>query len=83
MDLLKRKKAPLTDEAWQQVDDEARRVLKLRLAGRKVVDFSGPHGWRLGGVNTGRLKPIGQDSAGGVSYAVRQVYARRAVLLSR
>jgi|HubBroStandDraft_1064217.scaffolds.fasta_scaffold06480_4 uncharacterized linocin/CFP29 family protein len=73
MDLLKRKKAPLTDEAWQQVDDEARRVLKLHLAGRKVVDFSGPHGWKLGGVNTGRLKPIGKDPAGGVSYALRQV----------
>jgi uncharacterized linocin/CFP29 family protein len=73
MDLLKRKKAPLTDEAWQQVDDEARRVLKLHLAGRKVVDFSGPQGWKLGGVNTGRLKPIGKDAAGGVSYALRQV----------
>jgi uncharacterized linocin/CFP29 family protein len=73
MDLLKRKKAPLTDEAWRQVDDEARRVLKLHLAGRKVVDFSGPQGWKLGGVNTGRLKPIGKDAAGGVSYALRQV----------
>jgi uncharacterized linocin/CFP29 family protein len=73
MDLLKRKKAPLTDEAWQQVDEEARRVLKLHLAGRKVVDFSGPHGWKLGGVNTGRLKSIGKDPAGGVSYALRQV----------
>ena len=58
MDLLKREKAPLTDEAWQQVDDEARRVLKLSLAGRKVVDFSGPHGWTLGAVNTGRLLPV-------------------------
>ena len=76
MDLLKRKKAPLTDEAWQQVDDEARRVLKLHLAGRKVVDFSGPHGWKLGGINTGRLKPIGpigQAPAGGVAYALRQL----------
>jgi len=73
MDLLKRKKAPLTDEAWQQVDDEARRVLKLRLAGRKIVDFSGPHGWKLGAVNTGRLKPIGNGPKDGLSYAVRQV----------
>ena len=56
MDLLKREHAPITDEAWEQVDDEARRVLKLHLAGRKLVDFSGPHGWKLGGVNTGRLE---------------------------
>ncbi len=73
MDLLKRKKAPLTDEAWQQVDDEARRVLKLHLAGRKVVDFAGPLGWKHGGVNTGRLNPIGKDHPDGVSYALRQV----------
>ncbi|MGA3119428.1 MAG: family 1 encapsulin nanocompartment shell protein [Polyangiaceae bacterium] len=73
MDLLKRKHAPLTDEAWEQVDQEARRVLKLNLAGRKVVDFSGPHGWKLGAVNTGRLKPIGKVAVGGVSHAIRAV----------
>jgi uncharacterized linocin/CFP29 family protein len=73
MDLLKRKHAPLTDEAWEQVDTEARRVLKLNLAGRKVVDFSGPHGWKLGAVNTGRLKPIGKSAVGGVSHAIRAV----------
>jgi uncharacterized linocin/CFP29 family protein len=77
MDLLKRKKAPITDEAWKQVDDEATRVLKLHLAGRKIVDFSGPHGWKLGAVNTGRLGPITKGPAGGalagVSYAVRVV----------
>jgi uncharacterized linocin/CFP29 family protein len=73
MDLLKRKKAPLTDEAWEQVDLEAARVLKLHLAGRKIVDFSGPHGWKHGAVNTGRLTPIGKGAEAGVSYAVRVV----------
>jgi uncharacterized linocin/CFP29 family protein len=73
MDLLKRRHAPLTDEAWKQVDDEARRVLTLNLAGRKVVDFSGPHGWQLGSVNTGRLRPAGKGPLAGVSYAVRSV----------
>ena len=55
MDLLKRELAPITSEAWEQIDEEAQRVLKLHLAGRKLVDFSGPHGWKFGGVNTGRL----------------------------
>ena len=48
MDLLKRELAPITSEAWQQIDEEAKRVLELHLAGRKLVDFSGPHGWKLG-----------------------------------
>jgi uncharacterized linocin/CFP29 family protein len=72
-DLLKREHAPITAEAWEQVDEEARRVLKLHLAGRKVVDFSGPHGWTLGATNTGRLKVIEKGPIAGVSHAVREV----------
>jgi uncharacterized linocin/CFP29 family protein len=72
MDLLKRELAPITPEAWQQIDDEARRVLKDHLAARKIVDFSGPHGWALGGVNTGRLKPIHKGPVPEVKHAVRE-----------
>ena len=36
MDLLKRNLAPILPEAWKAIDEEARRVLKLNLAGRKV-----------------------------------------------
>jgi uncharacterized linocin/CFP29 family protein len=73
MDLLKRKHAPLTDEAWKQVDDEARRVLELNLAGRRLVDFSGPHGWKLGAVNTGRLTRAVEGPVAGVPSSVRVV----------
>src|SRR6478609_3580017 len=73
MDLLKRDLAPITDEAWEQIDDEARRVLKLHLAGRKLVDFSGPHGWQLGAVNTGRLKQLEPTPPDSVAHAIRDV----------
>jgi uncharacterized linocin/CFP29 family protein len=73
MDLLKRQLAPITSEAWEQIDDEARRVLKLHLAGRKLVDFSGPHGWQLGAVNTGRLKQIEPTTPDSVGHAIRDV----------
>jgi uncharacterized linocin/CFP29 family protein len=73
MDLLKRQKAPIVSEAWSQIDEEARRVLKLHLAGRKVVDFSGPHGWQYGAVNTGRLEHIKKGPVEYVSHAVRDV----------
>jgi len=55
MDLLKRERAPITAEAWTQVDDEARRVLRLDLAGRRLVDFDGPYGWQQAAINTGLL----------------------------
>jgi uncharacterized linocin/CFP29 family protein len=73
MDMLKRELAPVLPEAWAQIDDEARRVLKLHLAGRKVVDFSGPHGWKLGAVNTGRLQVIQPGPLAEVRHAVREV----------
>src|SRR5262245_42380201 len=72
MDLLKRKLAPITPEAWKQIDDEAARVLRLRLAGRKIVDVDGPHGWQHAAVNTGRLE-IKHDGGLGVPWGVREV----------
>jgi len=71
--LLKREHAPITAEAWAQIDEEAARVLRLHLAGRKLVDFSGSQGWSLGGVNTGHLRRIDKGPIAGVSYGVREV----------
>ncbi len=75
MDLLKRDLAPICPEAWEQIDLEARRVLEQHLAGRKLVDFSGPHGWKLASVNTGRLEFIAKGPVAGVPTAVREVQA--------
>ena len=72
MDLLKRAHAPITAAAWKQIDDEAARVLRLTLAGRKLVDFDGPHGWHYAAVNTGRLT-IRTDGGLGVPWGVREV----------
>ena len=73
MDLLKRDLAPITSEAWAQIDEEAKRVLQLHLAGRKLVDFSGPFGWKLGAVNTGRLHRIDKDPVENVGHGIRDV----------
>jgi len=72
MDLLKRNLAPITPEAWKQIDDEAARVLRLHLAGRKLVDVDGPYGWHHGAVNTGRLE-IKHDGGLSVPWGVREV----------
>ncbi len=72
MDLLKRNLAPITPEAWKQIDEEAARVLRLHLAGRKLVDVSGPHGWQHGAVNTGWID-IRHDDNLGVPWGLREV----------
>ena len=72
MDLLKRHHAPISTDAWTQIDAEAKRVLQLNLAGRKLVDFDGPHGWQYAAVNTGHLT-IRTDGGLGVPWGVRGV----------
>ncbi len=71
-DLLKRDLAPITPDALEVVDAEAARVLKLNLAGRRLVDFRGPHGWHLAAVNTGRLEPITGGAPAEVQLSLRR-----------
>jgi len=73
MDLLKRKLAPILPEAWELIDQEAARVLRLHLAGRKVVDFRGPHGWKLASVNTGRLEILPDGTDPDINIGIRKV----------
>jgi uncharacterized linocin/CFP29 family protein len=72
LDLLKRKLAPVLPAAFAAVDAEAARVLKLNLAGRRIVDFRGPHGWDLAAVNTGRLTMVADDPNRDVPFGIRQ-----------
>jgi uncharacterized linocin/CFP29 family protein len=58
MNNLKRELAPISSAAWEAIDAEARRVLTLQLAGRKLVDFNGPLGPAAAAVNLGRLDPL-------------------------
>jgi len=71
-DLLKRQLAPIAPPAFAVVDGEAARVLKLNLAGRRLVDFRGPHGWELAAVNTGRLAMTPPEAEHDVHFGIRQ-----------
>jgi len=73
MNNLKRELAPISTAAWREIDAEATRVLKLKLAGRKLVDFDGPLGPTAAAVNTGRREPLGSAPAADVEASRRQV----------
>jgi uncharacterized linocin/CFP29 family protein len=62
MNHLLRELAPITDRSWELLEEEARRQLVASLAARKLVDFSGPHGWQHSATNLGRTATI-QTSA--------------------
>lgn len=73
MSLLKRDLAPILPAAWEEIDREAKRVLKLHLGGRRLVDFDGPHGWELASVNLGRLDLSNGEIEPGVHAGLRRV----------
>lgn len=59
MNHLLRFHAPISEAGWSALDQEGRARLVPGLAARKLVDFSGPHGWEHSSVGTGRTAAIG------------------------
>src|ERR1700722_7398727 len=64
MNNLHRELAPVSDAAWEQIEEETTRTLKRYLAGRRVVDVPSPAGIALPGVGTGHLSPISAPGEG-------------------
>jgi uncharacterized linocin/CFP29 family protein len=73
MNHLLRPLAPISDTGWGLLDDEARKRSVPALAARKLVDFSGPHGWQYSATNLGRTKALASAPGEGVSGRQRQV----------
>lgn len=73
MNHLRRELAPISEPAWSEIDDEARRALSNFLAGRRVVDFAGPLGWDAACVTSGRTDPLERELTEGVTGARRRV----------
>jgi uncharacterized linocin/CFP29 family protein len=72
MNHLYRELAPISDTAWAQLEQEAKGRLITYLAGRKLVDFTGPHGWDHSATNIGRVGSV-SSPAEGVSAQQRRV----------
>jgi uncharacterized linocin/CFP29 family protein len=73
MSHLLRSRAPITDATWQVLDDEARARVTPALAARRLVDFSGPHGWEYSATTLGRTTRLESGPAEGVSALQRRV----------
>jgi uncharacterized linocin/CFP29 family protein len=73
MNHLQRELAPITDAGWDELEEEARRHLVVHLAARKLVDFSGPHGWERSATNLGRVETVPAVPVDGVEARRRRV----------
>ncbi|GAB3396398.1 family 1 encapsulin nanocompartment shell protein [Humibacter soli] len=72
-DHLLRRHAPLTDAGWALLDAEASARLPVALGARKLVDFSGPHGWEHSATNLGRVGGVVSAPEEGVIARSRRV----------
>lgn len=73
MNHLMRGLAPVTDAAWARIDEEAARSLADFLAGRRLVEFTGPLGWDRSAVATGRTEAVEATALESVEVARRRV----------
>jgi len=64
MNNLHRELAPISDAAWDQIEEEITRTFKRYVAGRRAVDVKGPAGPVLAAVGTGHLRTIASSRDG-------------------
>jgi uncharacterized linocin/CFP29 family protein len=64
MNNLHRELAPVSDAAWADLEEEAKRTFARHVAGRRIVDVTGPDGVTLAGVGTGHLTVIDPPGEG-------------------
>ena len=74
MDILKRELAPIPQEAWSEIDQQATRSLTAMLSARKVVDVNGPMGTDFPGVPEGRLDFVKTQSNDTFSCGIHKVH---------
>ncbi len=73
MNHLFRELAPISDAAWAEIETEAQQSLKNFLAARRLVDFTGPHGWAASSIALGTIEALSSGPVAGVDGARRQV----------
>jgi uncharacterized linocin/CFP29 family protein len=86
MNNLHRELAPISDEAWSQIEQEAARTARRYLAGRRVADVHGPGGESLSAIGTGRLEAADELAEGVMTWrrrALNLIELRAPFTLSR
>ena len=72
-DFLRKSLAPIADEAWTEIETQARQILTGHLSARRMVNVEGPRGWDFSAVNLGRVSAADSEPVDGVRWGVRAV----------
>jgi len=71
---LNRELAPMSEKAWEAVEEEARDVLRTHLAARRLFDFEGPLGWERSSIDLGEVEAL--EGAGPSGALIRKRVVR-------
>lgn len=73
MEILRRSTAPVTSDAWEEMDEHAKRILTTTLSARKFADVEGPMGWKYAAHSLGRLELAVNQNNQGVHYGINKI----------
>jgi uncharacterized linocin/CFP29 family protein len=73
MDILRKSFAPISNEAWEFINEEAKNILTSKLSARHFVGVDGPKGINFASVAVGELDVPVKQSKTDVQYGVHKV----------
>ncbi|MDD4673864.1 MAG: family 1 encapsulin nanocompartment shell protein [Bacteroidales bacterium] len=73
MDILRKSLAPISDKAWEEINEEAKQTLTTALSARKFIDVDGPKGFDFAAVPTGRIDTPKNQEKNSVQYGTHSV----------
>ncbi len=77
MDMFKRELAPLSTQAWAEIENRAKEVLLSNLTARKVVNLNGPKGLNFTVISEGRLSLVDDGDVKAGVYAAKPLTEAR------
>ncbi len=83
MNRLRRELAPISQKAWEEIEEQAVLILKANLSARKVVDVVGPKGLDYTAVSLGRLEQKGGDVPFGINKILPLIETRLPFTMDR
>lgn len=72
MDLFKQELAPISSDAWGEINETATKVIKTQLSARKILHVQGPLGLNTPAISQGTLEMV-DDNKDGVSAGLYNV----------
>jgi uncharacterized linocin/CFP29 family protein len=73
MDILRKSLAPISQDAWSEIEEQAKIVFNNILTVRRFADVEGPNGINYGGVNLGRLEIDENQKEKDVRYGINRI----------